>query len=910
MKIVKKSLSLMLVLALLLAWMPVSVARAEENTPKVLFSDSTEGLEWVLTSDGTLTISGTGRMEYDTRPWEPYKAEIKKVVIKEGVTSIAGSAFYECANLTEVQFPDTLETINYDAFEDCISLTSITIPKGVTKIDASAFSGCTALKAIRVAADNSTYSSDDAGLLFNKDKTTLIECPEGFQGNYEIPSGVITIKGSAFANCYGLTDIVISDTITTVENYAFSYCKNLADVVISNSVTSIGSSAFENCDALAKVSIPGSVLSIGGSAFWDCDKLTSANIADGVASLGDSAFNDCDALTDVTLPNSLSVIGDYTFSNCDSLSAITIPKGITHIDSGAFSSCNELTEITFQGHAPAIDSNAFAYVTANAYYPQNDDTWTGEILNASYGSNASLTWIPYEKIQDPEEDTEIYVIARGTCGPNASWTLQTNGTLTVSGTGDMEFGMARSADIVPWADFRDQITSVVIKEGITSIADSAFSECQSLEGVSIGSTVTSVGDEAFARCDSLTEITFEGSAPEFGENCFEDVTATASYPADDDSWSEDALEGAGGDITLVADDETGHTHSYTSIVTEPTCTEKGYTTYTCACGDTYTADEVAALGHKYENGACTVCGETAPNYNEAITRLSGSNRYKTAFQVADAIKDVLGVETFDHIVVTYGRNFADALAGSYLANELDAPILLTEDSFQDDVIAYIAENLSENGKVYILGGTSSVSASFEKGLEDIGINRERLSGSNRYLTNLAILAEAGLNGSTILVCDGSNFADSLSASSLDLPILLVGDALSKDQKDYLETLEDVSFRFIGGPNSVSESIAEALKAYGTVDRISGSTREETSAKVAEIFCPDPNTVTLAYSRNFPDGLCGGPLAYQLGAPLLLVNSGAESFAADYVAENDITSGIILGGTNSVPDKVANTIFAK
>ena len=168
--------------------------------------------------------------------------------------------------------------------------------------------------------------------------------------------------------------------------------------------------------------------------------------------------------------------------------------------------------------------------------------------------------------------------------------------------------------------------------------------------------------------------------------------------------------------------------------------------------------------------------------------------------------------------------------------------------------------------------------------------------------------EADLNGETVLVCDGSNFADSLSASSLGLPILLVGDSLSKEQKDYLDTLDNVSFKIIGGINSVNEAIAEVLEDYGTVERISGATREETSVAVAEAFFSSPETILMAYSRNFPDGLCGGPLAYQMGAPLILINSGAESFATDYVAENEITSGIILGGTSSVPDDVANAVF--
>ena len=344
---------------------------------------------------------------------------------------------------------------------------------------------------------------------------------------------------------------------------------------------------------------------------------------------------------------------------------------------------------------------------------------------------------------------------------------------------------------------------------------------------------------------------------------------------------------------------------------DPTCTEDGLTDgVVCTICETVLTEQkvIPALGHDYVDGICTRCEEEEPSEKPTVTRFSGEDRYSTAFNVAEAMKEIMKVKTFDSIVVAYGRNFADALAGSYLANELDAPILLTEDSVQTDVIDYIAENLSRNGKVYILGGTASISASFEEALDDAEISCERLSGDNRYLTNLAILMEADLNGETVLVCDGSNFADSLSASSLGLPILLVGDSLSKEQKDYLDTLDNVSFKIIGGINSVNEAIAEVLEDYGTVERISGATREETSVAVAEAFFSSPETILMAYSRNFPDGLCGGPLAYQMGAPLILINSGAESFATDYVAENEITSGIILGGTSSVPDDVANAVF--
>ena len=138
----------------------------------------------------------------------------------------------------------------------------------------------------------------------------------------------------------------------------------------------------------------------------------------------------------------------------------------------------------------------------------------------------------------------------------------------------------------------------------------------------------------------------------------------------------------------------------------------------------------------------------------------------------------------------------------------------------------------------------------------------------------------------------------------------MGDSLTKEQKAYFENIENLTFQIIGGTGSVSESVANELKAFGNVARIAGSTREITSVEVAKAFFKEPEIVTLAYSRDFPDGLCGGPLAYNLGAPLLLVNEGTESYAAEYVKANGIEAGIVFGGTATISDKTAIAVFAK
>ena len=415
------------------------------------------------------------------------------------------------------------------------------------------------------------------------------------------------------------------------------------------------------------------------------------------------------------------------------------------------------------------------------------------------------------------------------------------------------------------------------ENGFTAPAGKQF------KGWKIGETEYKPGDKITVTADTTVTAVWEDIPV---------TTYTVTFDANGGTGTMDAVTGVSGEYTLPE-------NGFTAPAGKQFKGWKiGETEYKPGDKITVTADTtVTAVWEDVEESA-------------AFIRISGSTRYKTAYEIADKLKDVLGVETFDSIVVAYGRGFPDALAGSYLATEKNAPILLVEKNVEAEVIAYIKANLTAKGTVYILGGTSSVPESFANGLKAENIAYKRLAGENRYLTNLEILKEAKLNSKTILVCTGKNFADSLSASAVNLPILLVGDKLTNEQKAYLENIENLTFQIVGGTGSVSESVANELKAFGNVARIAGNTREITSVEVAKAFFKDPIVVTLAYSRDFPDGLCGGPLSYNLGAPLLLVNEGAESYAAEYVKANEIESGIVFGGKATISDSTANAVFAK
>ena len=294
--------------------------------------------------------------------------------------------------------------------------------------------------------------------------------------------------------------------------------------------------------------------------------------------------------------------------------------------------------------------------------------------------------------------------------------------------------------------------------------------------------------------------------------------------------------------------------------------------------------------------------------NENVERIFGENRYETSYAIADELKEIYGVEKFETVVLANGKNFPDALAGSYLAGEKDAPILMANEKKADSLQAYVEENVEEGGTVYVLGGDAAVPESVVSGLEE-DFEVVRIAGDNRYETNLLILEEVGASEDEILVCTGKDFADSLSASATGMPILLVNNkGLTDDQKEFLEENQGKHYYIIGGTSAVSQEMEEAIETYGTTERISGENRYETSVKVAEKFFEEPTEAVITYGKNFPDGLCGGPLAMSMNAPLILTTVNKAGAAEAYVTEKGIVGGKVLGGNTLISNGAANVIF--
>jgi hypothetical protein len=540
-------------------------------------------LAWSLSSDGTLTISGTGAMpDYGgvNTPWHSLSSSITAVVIGEGVTHIGNYAFGEhYGNITSVTISAGVKTIGMYAFYGC-GLTSVTIPATVTAIEGGAFFWCTGLTDVTVGWATPltildyTFASPSLS-------TATLHVPAGTKASYQAAigwngfkeyvedgepagpvtngttgplkwslssDGTLTISGKgAMPNYMGvdavpwyslhssITTVVIDEGVTHIGDWAFQeYYYNITSVTIPGSVTTIGERAFANCLSLTSVTIPANVTTIGEFAFNHCSGLTSITIPGKVTTIERGAFYGCSGLTSVSIPGSVTSIGTDAFRGCSGLTSVIIPGSVITIGVSAFYDCSGLTSITIPDKVTTIGEGAFygcfglTDVTVAWANPATVTLGAG-VFDTSI-STATLH-VPAGRKSEYEasavwKDFGTIVDDGEPAGPvtngttgSLKWLLSSDGTLIISGKGAMPD--YGGVYNIPWYSLTYSITAVVIEEGVTHIGGWAFGgHYDNITSVTIPASVGTIGEDAFAGCTGLTSVTIPASVTMIGEYAF------------------------------------------------------------------------------------------------------------------------------------------------------------------------------------------------------------------------------------------------------------------------------------------------------------------------------------------------------------------------------------------------------
>ena len=520
-----------------IALVPASAAAVKSESVAVQ-SGTTGDCTWTLDDDGTLTVSGNGEMGgYGYYQWD----NAKKVIINEGVTAIGENEFFACYDLESVSIPSSVKTINKLAFALDEKLTDVTISEGVTFIGNGAFYECKSLTSISLPKSVKTielgaFSRSGLKSLIIPECVKSLECVSGCENLTDVlvPAGVTDFSNYVFCNnrngliiytpngSYAQSraeDLGIEvlepedypqdfswtldeDGTLTVsgkgnmqfgENGKAPWGTDIKKVIVKDGITAIRSNAFKNCRNLTEVTIPNSVKAIGSGAFSGCSALTSVNLPNGLNAIKSSAFQGCSRLREVAIPGSVKTIEYCAFDGCKGLKTLTFSDGVTEIGDYAFRGSESLTRVIIPSTVTSIGTGAFF----NSLCPPTVYGEKGSYVQ-TYADENYLYFEPIENY------------------PALSWSVDDNGVLTISGNTQNYFSgpQARTA---PWGK---DVTAVVIKDGVKSIGNYAFYNCQKLKSITIPDSVTCIGDWAFGGCISLTTITLPDSITEIGYGAF------------------------------------------------------------------------------------------------------------------------------------------------------------------------------------------------------------------------------------------------------------------------------------------------------------------------------------------------------------------------------------------------------
>ena len=580
-------------------------------------------------SGKTLTISGTGAMpDFDfpngnLAPWWNYEAlgmltsfgnfklegELKKVVIKDGVTNVSDYALFFLPAATQVTLPDSVTSIGRYGIAMCSKLTGLSIPKGVTGIG-------------------------DFGLAGNG--LTAVTLPDGLQ----------SLGRGAFDSCASLTNTTLPAAITAVPGKCFADCTKLLNVKYAGTVTAIGDLAFESCKALTAAPIPETVTEIGASAFTGCT-----------------------ALTDVTIPAGVSTIPEDCFRGCTALADMKLPGTVTHVGYNAFTGCTALKDVRCYGAAPAVEpgnseAHSFEPATVTIHYNpamnwtlDADGKWQGYTVS----DKGACTHTDYGTTERTVPATCGKAGRVDTICDNCGEVVSTR-ELPPTGAHVWGNGVVTTAPTETTPGVRTFTCSGCDQTRTETIPATGAHDYQFTK--TVAPTCTDGGYDLYT-CSGCGATERRNLTDAAGHKWDGGTVTTA--PTETTPGVRTFTCTVCGDIREETIPATGaHDYQFTKTVA-PTCTDGGYDLYTCSgCGATERRNLTDAAGHKWDGGTvttaptettpgvrtftCTVCGQTR---TEAIPATGASTCTGGPSCPSYGLHDVAGPGYWAHEGIDY-----------------------------------------------------------------------------------------------------------------------------------------------------------------------------------------------------------------------------------------------------------------
>ncbi len=410
---------------------------------------------------------------------------------------------------------------------------------------------------------------------------------EAFAANFE---RAVNAAGNIYENGYA----------AEYDGKSIAYIAEALDFLLDKS-GELGDNAtyeFDSTTGVVTISGSGDLGDFTGtdSPFAGNTKITTVVIEDGVTTIGDNMFNGCTGLETVTIPDSVTNIGESAFQDCSSLTTITVPAGASYGDD-AFTGCTSLEVVEFG--SGEIASKDDADHNAPWYQPSVKEivitpgvTKIGEHA-FSDATNIERLTVPCDIPVNTSSNTNAF---EGMTGLKYI-------TITPGTTGTMiNWGENNYYKRSPWYGNRNNLEMhVTIENGVKNIASHAFYECSNIDDITIPGSVDEIGERAFYGCTSLDDIYFYNPNCEIYDSPFT-LRELIKIHGFDASTAQSYANKYTREFILMGD----HTHNYVAVVTAPTCTAQGYTTYTCSCGANYVADYVDPTGHDWNDGEVTV----------------------------------------------------------------------------------------------------------------------------------------------------------------------------------------------------------------------------------------------------------------------------------------------------------------